>query len=217
MYSIAIVLTLEISPLAHKIASFHNVNRIDMVFNLTLKCLSNICLNFWKKMRQIWEFWSIIYTDFGQLFLLSNLTVPLDVHWSCIIGSTIDATLQFLHGYPKAQPRTPSTTTKASSESVTIIPRLLHLIWLAKYVLTILELDLYEQFQIRERKKKRNFLVKCSCHPCTCITGDFTAWIMKTTAAKCTKMRRANWCFPLSNMQIWFALCALFETFRLSF
>ena len=91
-----------------------------MVFNLTLKRLSNICLNFWKKtMRQIWEFWSIIYTDFGQLFLLSILNVPLDVHWSCIIGSTIDATLQFLHGYSKAQPRTPSKTTRASSESVT--------------------------------------------------------------------------------------------------
>ena len=42
MYSIALVLTLEISPLAHKITSFHNVNRIDMFFNLTLKCLSNI-------------------------------------------------------------------------------------------------------------------------------------------------------------------------------
>ena len=47
-------------------------------------------------------------------------------------------------------------------------------------------------FRYEKEKKKGNFLVKCSCHPRTCITGDFTAWIIKTTAAKCTKKRRAN-------------------------
>ena len=47
-------------------------------------------------------------------------------------------------------------------------------------------------FRYEKEKKKEIFFVKCSCYPRTCITGDFTACIMKTTAAKCTKMRRAN-------------------------